>query len=100
MRGLDKIQRDIEEFLLDHGWFYDRRKNYYKNLGKPAERIVSVPYLAAAVRAIALRDPVKSPRQRSKSLRDDDVYNAVFNPEWDLNVFLACIQITRAIDFP
>jgi len=98
LRGLDKIQQDIEHFLLDHGWYYDRRKNFYKNQGKPADRIVSMPYLAAAVRAVALGDPAGSPRQRSRSLRDDDVYNQVFNKRWDLNVYLASLEITRAIE--
>lgn len=98
LRGLDKIQHDIEEFLFDHGWFYDRRKNFYKNQGKPADRIVSVPYLAAAVRAIALGDPAGSQKQRSRSLRDDDTYKMIFNTSWDLNVFLASLNITRAIE--
>jgi hypothetical protein len=98
LRGLDKIQRDIEEFLFDHGWFYDRRKNHHKNEGRPAERIVSVPYLASAVRAIALRDPARSQKQRSRQLRDDKVYRQVFNPRWDLRVYLASLEITRAIE--
>lgn len=98
LRGLDKIQQDIEHYFLDHGWFYDRRKNYYKNLGKPADRIVSIPYLAAAVRAIALKDPARSQRQRSRSLREDTVYREVFNPRWDLNVYLAALEITRKIE--
>jgi hypothetical protein len=98
LRGLDTIQRDIEQFLFDHGWYYDRRKNYYKNQGRPAERIISIPYLAAAVRAVALRDPASSQRQRSRSLRDDDVYNQVFSSKWDLNIYLACLEITQAVE--
>ncbi len=98
IRGLDKIQRDIEHFLADHGWFYDRRKNFYKNQGKPAERIVSIQYLAAAVRAVALGDPVTSGRQRSRSLREENVYKLVFNPKWDLQVFLASLEITHKIE--
>jgi len=87
LRGLDKIQRDIDDFLLDNGWFYDRRTNVYKNMGKPADRIISIPYLAAAVRAIALGEPARSPRQRSRSLRDDQVYETIFNQKWDLKVY-------------
>lgn len=98
LRGLDKIQRDIEAFLADRGWFYDRRKNFYKNQGKPADRIVSMPYLASAVRAIALRDPARSQRQRSKSLRDDAVYSEVFDSSWDLGVYLASLEIIRAVE--
>lgn len=98
LRGLDKIQRDIEHYLWDNDWFYDRRKNYYKNQGKPADRIVSMPYLAAAVRAVALADPARSPRQRSRSLRDDEVYGEVFDPKWDLVVYLASLEITRSVE--
>ncbi|QEG42744.1 AIPR family protein [Roseimaritima ulvae] len=98
LRGLDKIQRDIEQFLFDRGWFYDRRKNVYKNEGRPAERIISVSYLAGAVRAIALGDPAKSSRQRSKSLRDDETYHKTFNTNWDLDVFLSSLEIIRAVE--
>jgi hypothetical protein len=98
LRGLDKIQRDIEHYLFDHGWFYDRRRNFYKNEGKPAERIVSLTYLGAAVRAIALGDPARSQNQRSKSMRDDGVYAQLFNSKWDLSVYLASLEITRAVE--
>jgi hypothetical protein len=98
LRGLDKIQQDIEHFLADRGWYYDRRKNYYKNQGRPADRIISIGYLAAAVRAIALGDPGGSQRQRSRSLRDEAVYAQVFNPGWDLNVYLACVEIVRGVE--
>jgi AIPR protein len=98
LRGLDKIQRDIDDFLLDNGWFYDRQKNVYKNQGKPEDRIISIPYLAAAVRAIALGEPAKTQRQRSRTLRQDEVYETVFNKTWDLRVYLACIEITRAVE--
>jgi hypothetical protein len=98
LRGLDKIQRDIDDFLLDHGWFYDRQKNVYKNNGKPADRIISIPYFAAAVRAIALGEPAKTQRQRARTLKQNEVYEAVFNRSWDLKVYLACIEITRAVE--
>jgi hypothetical protein len=98
LRGLDKIQRDIEAFLADHGWFYDRRRNFYKNQGKPSDRIVSMSYLASAVRAIALGDPAKSQKQRSRSLRDEQTYRQVFDASWDLHVYLASLEITRAVE--
>ena len=98
LRGLDKIQRDIEDYFADHGWFYDRRKNYYKNLGKPADRIVSVPYLASAVNAVVLGDPTRSRKKRSRQLRDDQVYDEVFNPRWNFKVYLTALEITRIIE--
>ncbi|MDX6531180.1 MAG: hypothetical protein QOH41_3470 [Blastocatellia bacterium] len=97
LRGLDKIQHNIEEFLADKDWFYDRRKNFYKNQGKPADRIVSISYLADAVRAIALADPASSQRQRGRALRIDRVYSEIFNTDWDLDVYWASLEITRRV---
>ena len=44
LRATDKIHRDIEEYLRPRGLFYDRRKNYYRNEGKPRNKIVGIPY--------------------------------------------------------
>jgi len=46
LRATDKIHRDIEDFFATRGLFYDRRKNFYKNQGKPVRKIVSIGFLA------------------------------------------------------
>ena len=46
LRATDKIHRDIEEYLRPFGLYYDRRKNYHKNEGRPLEKIVSIPLMA------------------------------------------------------
>jgi len=52
LKATDRIQRDIETFFKQNGWYYDRRKNYYKNMGMPVDRIIGIPYLAQAIMAI------------------------------------------------
>lgn len=98
LRGLDKIQRDIEQHLLENNWFYDRRRNFYKNQGKPAHKIISMAYLASAIRAVALRDPAGSQRARSKSLRDERVYDQIFAKKRDLDVYLLSLEIVKAVE--
>ena len=34
LRATDDVQRQIENYFLTKGWYYDRRKNFYKNDGK------------------------------------------------------------------
>ena len=51
LRASDPIQRDLERFFLSHDWYYERRKNFFRNQGKPAARTVTIPYLAQAVLA-------------------------------------------------
>ena len=98
LRGLDRIQLDIDQFLVQFDWYYDRKRNYYKNLGKPVDRIISVPYLASSVRAVVLGNPAASQKGRARSLRDDRVYNQIFNGNWDLRVYLASVEITKAVE--
>jgi hypothetical protein len=98
LRGTDKIQRDIEHFLGDNSWFYDRRKGFYKNQGRPADRIVSISYLGAAVQALALRQFSTAFRQKTKWLRNDKSYSQVYNPKWSLDLYLVCLEITKSIE--
>ena len=65
LRSLDRIQRNTEQYLLDNGWYYERRNNYYRNQNKPSDRIYSIAQLGAAVRALAFRTPwTAAQRQR------------------------------------
>jgi hypothetical protein len=98
LRATDKIQRDIEHLLDDHGWFYDRRKNFHKNQGRPADKIISMSYLGAAVQAIALCNPAKAKEQKTKYMRNDEKYYTVFNDKWDIYVFLVSLELVKFFD--
>ena len=52
-----RLQRDIERFLLVHRWYYERRKNRYKNQGKPAKRRITLNLLAQAMITLMLGAP-------------------------------------------
>lgn len=67
LRATGTIQRDIELFFSNNGYYYDRRKNYYKNQGKPATKIFSIQYTAQAIRSIVDDDP-HTARARPTSL--------------------------------
>jgi AIPR protein len=98
LRATDEIQRDIEAFFLHHGWFYDRRKNYYRNNGKSVERIVSIPLLAQAVMAMGLSRPDNSRARPSSLLKRDDDYRKIFSRDTPLNVYLWMAQSQKAVD--
>jgi hypothetical protein len=98
LRATDEIQRDIEAFFLHHGWFYDRRKNYYRNNGKSVERIVSIPLLAQAVMAIGLSRPDNSRARPSSLLKRDADYRTIFSRDIPLDVYLWMAQSQKAVD--
>ena len=98
LRATDKIQRDIEDYLKSRGLFYNRRKNFYKNSGKPRDVIIDIPYLAQAVMAILLRRPDTARGRPSSLLKTDDDYDKVFNPKYPVHMYYVCAQAMRKIE--
>jgi len=98
LRATDKIHRDIEDFLVVRGIYYDRRKNYYKNQGKPVNKIVSISYLAQAVLACALRDPANARARPSSLLKNDDTYGRIFSENYNLEVYFKCVSVARRVE--
>ncbi|TNJ37484.1 AIPR family protein [Chlorobaculum thiosulfatiphilum] len=98
LRATDKIHRDIEEYLYSKGYFYDRRKNYYKNIGKPIKKIVSIPFVAQAVMACALSDPANARARPSSLIKNNDTYIKVFSPSYPLDIFWKCPVIVQAVE--
>ena len=98
LRATEKIQRDIEHFLADNGWHYDRRINYWRNQGMSPERIVSMSYLGACVVAIALRNPKRAMTMRTRYLRDDKKYSEIFSSTFPLSVYLKCLEVVKAVE--
>lgn len=98
LRATDPIHRNLEEYLRAFNFYYDRRKNFYKNEGKPMSRIISIPRLAQAVQAILLSRPDAARARPSSLMNKDDDYSKLFNLDYPLQVYLACIEIIEAVD--
>jgi hypothetical protein len=98
LRATDKIHRDIEEYLYSKGYFYDRRKNYYKNIGKPIKKIVGIPFVAQAIMACALSDPANARARPSSLIKNNETYVKVFSPCYPLDIFWKCPSIVRAVE--
>ncbi len=94
----DKIQKDIDQFLLEHKWYYDRKKNYYQNLGHPYERIISMSYLAASIRALVLKDPFHAQTQKHRWWTKPDNYKTIFDKSNKLEFYVSCINLTKAVE--
>ncbi len=98
LRSTEKIHRDIEDYFRSRGFFYDRRKNYYRNEGKPTDKIISIPYLAQAVMAIALQRPDSARARPSSLLKKDDEYRKVFSDKYPIQVYEKCAVVMKCVD--
>lgn len=75
------------------GKFYERRKNQYKNAGRPKSEIFSINELAQAVIAIALGKPNDARARPSSLLNTPEGYKAVFPDSADLKFFAFCAEL-------
>ncbi|MEW6594182.1 MAG: AIPR family protein [Thermodesulfobacteriota bacterium] len=98
LRATDKVHRDIEEFFRPRGLFYDRRKNYYKNEGKPRDKIVGIPHLAQSVMAILLQRPDTARARPSSLLKKDADYSKVYSDSHPIEMYYTCAEIMRRVE--
>lgn len=98
LRATDKIHRDIEEYFRPRGLFYDRRKNFYKNEGKPLDRVIGIPQLAQATMAIVLAKPDQARARPSSLLKDDKNYAQVYNPDYPIGVYFVCAAVLKRVE--
>lgn len=98
LRATDPIHRNIEEYLKPFGFYYDRRKNFYKNEGKPIDRIVSIPQLAQALMAIVLKRPDTARARPSSLIKRDDDYQKLFNSQYPIEIYRVCVSMLEATE--
>lgn len=98
LRATDEIQRKVEAYFEGHGWFYDRRKNYYRNIGKPLSRIIGIPFLAQSVMSLGLSRPDDARARPSSLLKSDADYIQIFSDSTPLNVYLWAARAQKEVD--
>ncbi|MGW1616548.1 AIPR family protein [Streptomyces sp. NPDC002285] len=101
LRATESIQKDIEESLTHAGgYYYERRASYYRNLGFPVGRVVSMARLAREFTAFALREPHTALRHSEALLLDDQNYTQIFSPRHDLDLYRLSLDVhTRLRSF-
>lgn len=95
LRATETIQRNIELYYLNKGYFYDRRKNYYKNQGKPSSKIFGIQYTAQAIKTILFNEPHTARAKPTSLMKEDKIYNQIFNKNNNLKIFLVCCLINK-----
>lgn len=93
LHATEKVQRTIETALKTAEYFYDRRKNFYRNQGKAAARIITLPFMAQALTAIVLQQPDHA-RARPGTVAEKN-YKELFSDEYPVNLYPKCIDIVK-----
>ena len=101
LRATEEVHRRIEDYFLAHGTYYDRRKNFYKNEGKPADRIISMDKLAQAAMSVLLRRPDDARARPTTLIKNDADYIKLFPPaakQFPLDLYRVLAELLVAIE--
>lgn len=93
LRATEQIQKDIEESLQRDGYYYERRANYYRNLGYALDQVVSVSRLAREFTALVLGEPHSALNHSDSRLLDDSHYHKIFSKDYDLDLYHLVLDI-------
>lgn len=97
LRVTDNIHIQIELYFKSKGLYYDRRKNYYKNLRKKPSDIIGVSFLAQCLISIILKKPDYARARPSTLLADEAIYNHLYSGKQDLEVYYKAAMIGKIV---
>lgn len=97
LRATDKIHRDIEEYFAPFGLYYDRRKNFQKNQGRPNDQIVSISSLAQAVMTILLQRPDSARARPSTLIKKEEDYDQIFSTNYPIEIYLVSAALLKKV---
>ena len=100
-RSTEPIHKEIEDYLLDLDFYYDRRKNYYKREGKPAKKIISIDRLAQGTMAVLLQEPHIARASPTSVIKNDEHYKRIFSSDQashPLQMYGNIVRLLSAVD--
>lgn len=97
LRATDPIHRQIETYLKTKEYYYDRRKNFYKNEGKKPKQIISIPFMSQCLISVLMQKPDYARARPSSLLDDDSSYNLLYSEKTPLNVFYIVSHIGKKL---
>ena len=98
LRATDKIQHDIETILKTYGFYYERRTNYYQNLGIAEKSIVSPLSLASGYVSLIYKNPYRASLLKQKFMRDNNKYEKIFSEKTDLRIWVSIAGLIKKTD--
>lgn len=95
LRATDPFQRQLEEYFAPRDLFYERRKNYYANRGRPSRKLVSLTFMTQAALTFLENRPDDARARPSNPLKKEEEYRQLFDPETPLEIFFKAARICR-----
>ena len=98
LKATDDLQQKIETFLYSKGWFYDRRRNHWRNEDMPRDKIIPVSFLTQAILALGLSQPDRARARPSNIFKTEEEYQNVFHDKTPLEVYGWMVKTQKAVE--
>lgn len=98
LHATDKIQKDIEDILKKNDYYYNRRTNYYQNLGVDESRILTPLYIAKAYLALIKHNVYGAIKLKQKFMNNINEYNNVFNDKNSIHIWPKLADVITKTD--
>lgn len=95
LRATDDLQRDIENYFIGKGFYYDRRKNYYKNQGKKRSKIFTIAKTAQYIETLLFRSPNNAKSNPTSLLKSNANYKRIFNENIKIDAYFKGCLVYR-----
>lgn len=99
LRMTDQIHREIEEIFKKVGFYYDRRKGFYRDQGKAIAKIISVNTVTQAIISVLLQKPNDARARPGDYFKSDEKYRQVYGEgKYPLQIYVTCVQLMAAVE--
>jgi hypothetical protein len=97
LMATDVGQIKLEHYLKLKGFYYERRKNRYRNLGIDADKRVSMSRLAQVMITVLRGEPDQARARPSSILTSEDGWESVFPQGMDLDAYVQALRLHGAV---
>ena len=87
LMAVEKYQKDIEQYLLSEGFYYNRKDNEHLNSGIDASEIINPLELASIHVALYLKLPFRATQLRQKHFKSERRYDKIYNSEVNIKLW-------------
>lgn len=93
LKATDSEQIKLEQYLKIKGFYYERRKNRYKNLGKPADARISMSLLAQVMITVLRGEPDQARARPSSILTRASGWDTVFPKGMNPDAYVEALRL-------
>ena len=97
-RATESVHKEIEDYLMTMGYYYDRRKNYYKREGKPSDKIIGIDRLAQGILSVLSQEPHTARGRPTTAIKKDEDYKRLFSSDRSTHPLGMYGNIVRLLD--